>query len=176
MNEEESSDPFRLPSPGDGLEPIVDTVLGMPEHRHLVDNEIDLAFLFRCEPKEVGGKAILGTVYEPKVQGGLRDVFEWMIRRMLGRMPRFLVVLDANYWAECGTHNREILVFHELTHCQQKVDRYGELRFDVDGNPIYGIHEHDINEFTSVVRRYGAWSQEIVDFIEAAREHGDTSR
>lgn len=163
-------DLFRLPEPDDGLEPVVDTVLRMPEHEHLVDNEIDLAFIFRCDEKIIGGRRILGTVYEPKVQGGLKDVFEWMVTRMLGRLPRFLVVLDAAYWAECGARNREILVFHELTHCQQKIDRHGALRFDLDGNPVYGLRGHDVEEFTSVVRRYGIHSDELAEFIAAAQE------
>lgn len=171
---DDDDDLFRLPRPDDGLDPVVETVLRMPEHQHLVENEIDLAFIFRCDEKIVGGRQVLGTVYEPKVQGGLRDVFEWMIRRLLGRLPRFLVVLDAAYWAECGARNRQILVFHELTHCQQKVDRYGELRFDMDGNPVYGLKAHDLEEFTAVVQRYGAWSDDIRAFIRAANE-GDAA-
>lgn len=170
MSDDDDNDLFRLPTPGDGLEPVIGRVLGMDEHLHLVENEIDLAFIFRCDPKEVGGRMVLGTVYEPKVQGGLRDVFEWMIRRLLGRLPRFLVVLDAGYWAECGARNREILVFHELTHCQQKRDRYGDLRFDMDGNPVYGLRAHDVEEFTSVVRRYGVWNDELREFIAAAQQ------
>lgn len=170
MSDADDFDLFRLPEPDDGLEPIVDRVLGMYEHAHLVENEIDLAFLFRCEEKMMGGRQILGTVYEPKVQGGLKDVFEWMIRRLLGRLPRFLVVLDEAYWAECGERNREILVFHELTHCQQKNDRYGAPRFDLDGRPVYGLMAHDVEEFTSVVRRYGVWNDGLREFIEAARQ------
>lgn len=165
-------DLFRLPEPDDGLESIVEAVLRMPEHEHLVENKIDLAFLFRCEPKKVGGRQILGTVYEPKVQGGLRDVFEWMIRRLLGRMPRFLVVLDDGYWQGCGARNREILVFHELSHCWHKTDRDGEPRFDMDDNPIYGLKAHDVEEFTSVVARYGQWNDEIKAFIAAAQQSG----
>jgi len=170
MDEPDEFDLFRLPEPDDGLEPVVARVLGMPEHAHLVDHEIDLAFLFRCEPKEFGGRMVLGTVYEPKVQGGLKDVFEWMISRLLGRLPRFLVVLDDGYWQECGARNREILVFHELTHCQQKLDRYGAPRFDLDGNPVYGLRAHDVEEFTSVVRRYGVWNDELREFIAAAQQ------
>lgn len=164
----EDLDLFRLPGPDDGLEGVVGTVLRMPEHVHLVENEIDLAFLFRREEKIIGGRAILGTVYEPKVQGGLKDVFEWMIRRMLGRMPRFLVVLDEGYWTDSDGHLREILVFHELSHCRQKVDKYGAPRFDMDGNPVYGIRAHDVEEFNDVVARYGQWNEGIRAFVAAA--------
>lgn len=170
MSDADDLDLFRLPEPDDGLEPVVDAVLRMPEHQHLVENEIDLAFVFRQEPKIVGGRQVLGTVYEPKVQGGLRDFFEWMMYRLLGRVPRFLVVLDAEYWATCGAWRREILVFHELSHCRQKLDAYGAPRFDMNGLPVYGLVAHDIEEFSAVVRRYGSWSEEIREFIRAARE------
>lgn len=167
---DEEFDLFRLPGPEDGLDPVVNRVLGMAEHRHLVEHEVDLAFLFRCEEKIVGGKQVLGTVYEPTVQGALRDVFEWMIKRILGRLPRFLVVLDAGYWAECGAQRREILVFHELSHVKQKVDKYGTPRFDSDGNPVFGLRAHDIEEFTDVVARYGQWNDDIRAFVRAATQ------
>lgn len=161
-------EPFRLPKPSDGLEAIVDTVLAMPEHEHLTDNDIDIAFLFRNHEKFIGGRFILGTTYEPSVQGSLRDVFEWMIKRLLGRLPQFLVILDAHYWAASDAHKREILVFHELSHIQQKVDKFGAPRFNLDGLPVYGIAAHDVEEFTSVVRRYGPWNDGLKQFISAA--------
>lgn len=167
---DENNDLFRLPEPADGLNEIIDAVLSMPEHRHILENDIDLAFLFRTEEKIVGGRQVLGTVYEPRVQGGLRDVFEWMIRLLLGRLPRFLVVLDEGYWQAADERLRTILVFHELCHIQQKVDKYGSLRFDADGLPVYGIRSHDVEEFTAVVARYGAWNDEIRQFIRAAGE------
>lgn len=161
-------EPFRLPNAGDGLDAVVDAVLAMPEHEHLVDNDIDVAFLFRNHEKFIGGRFILGTTYEPSVQGSLRDVFEWMVKRLLGRVPQFLVVLDASYWNASNERKREILVFHELSSIQQKVDKYGAPRFNMDGLPVYGIAAHDVEEFTSVVRRYGAWNESISDFIAAA--------
>jgi len=168
--DDENTDLFRLPEPSDGLSRIVDDVLRMPEHQHLVENYIDLAFLFRTEEKIFGGRQVLGTVYEPKVQGGLRDVFEWMIRLLLGRLPQFLVVLDEGYWEASDERLRTILVFHELCHVRQKIDKYGSPRFDSDGLPVYGLRAHDVEEFTAVAARYGAWNDEIREFIRAASE------
>lgn len=164
-------DLLRLPEPEDGLEPIVDRVLRMPEHAHLVDHEIDVAWLFRVEPKVKGGREILGTVYEPTVQGELRDVFRWMLRRILGRLPHFIAVLDETYWGGASDRDREILCFHCLCHVRQKTDKYGAPRYDRDGLPVYGVMAHDVEEFTAVVERYGAWNDDIRAFVEAARAY-----
>lgn len=170
MDNDDIFEPYRLPSPDDHPGTVAARVLRMPEHRHLVDNEIDLDWLMRCDEKVKAGRRILGTVYEPVVQGELRDMFEWMLTRLLGRLPAFLIVLDEAYWTKAGPLDREILIFHEITHIQQKLDKYGAPRFDRDGRPVYGLRGHDVEEFTSVVARYGAHNDELRAFVAAARD------
>lgn len=160
--------PYRLPDADNHPADVAERVLLMPEHRHLLDNEIDIDWLIRCDEKVKGGRQILGTVYQPMVQGELRDMFEWLLTRLLGRLPRFLVVLDDAYWQQATPLQREILVFHELSHIRQKLDRYGAPRFDKDGLPIYGLRGHDVEEFTQVVARYGTWNDELRAFVAAA--------
>lgn len=154
----------------DGLAPIVEKVLAMPEHAHLVDLDADIKWLFRTEPKIKAGRYIYGTCYTPKVNGELSDLFDWMLEHLFGAMPDFLVVLDLDTWEEwAGSDKREILVFHELTHAVQAVDKNGAPRFDMDGKPVWAIKGHDVEEFISVVARYGQWSDEIQAFVEAAQ-------
>lgn len=172
MTDPEDFAPYRLPDPENHPEVIAARVLRMPEHRHLVDNEIDLGWLMRTGEKVKGGRQVLGSVHEPTCQGEFRDLFQWMLQGLLGRLPRFLVVLDEQYWAQATDLQREILVFHELSHIRQKVDRYGAPRFDKDGRPVYGLHGHDVEEFTQVVARYGAWHDDIRAFVAAANEAG----
>lgn len=143
-------------------------VLTFPEHRHLVENDIDIDWLMRRDEKIKGGRRVLGSVHEPMVQGELRPLFEWLLDKTLGRLPQFLIILDADYWNAASMRDREILVAHELAHIQQKLDRFGSPRFDRDGNPVYGLIGHDVEEFTSIVARYGAHSEEIQNFIYAA--------
>lgn len=160
--------PYRLPDPDNHPALTAGRVLRMPEHVHLQENEIEIDWLMRCAEKVKGGRQVLGTVFEPKVQGELKDLFEFMLERLLGRLPRFLVVLDDAYWSKATTLQREILVFHELSHIRQKLDKFGAPRFDKDGLPVYGLHGHDVEEFTQVVARYGAWSDDIRAFVRAA--------
>ena len=166
-------DPYSLPAPDNHPGDIAARVMRMPEHQHLVDNEIEIDWLMRNIEKISGGRMVLGSVHEPTCQGQMAPVFEWMLERLLGKLPRFLVILDSAYWEQADDHAREILIFHELCHIRQKLDRYGAPRFDKDGLPVYGLHGHDVEEFTSVVARYGAHNPDLQQFIKAANSHGD---
>lgn len=170
MIDQDDTAPFRLPDPDNHPATIAARVMRMPEHRHLVDNEIDIDWLMRADEKIKQGRMILGTVYEPKVQGELKDLFDFMLDKLLGRIPKFLIILDDRYWEAATPLQREILVFHELSHIRHKLDRYGAPRFDKDGLPVYGLHGHDVEEFTQVVARYGAWNDDIRAFVAAAQE------
>lgn len=171
MDADDIPPPYSLPDPDGHPGEIAARVMRMPEHQHLRDNEIDIDWLMRNDEKIKQGRAILGTVYEPTVQGELKDLFEFMLERLLGRVPKFLVILDTQYWRKATDLQREILVFHELSHIRQKLDRYGAPRFDKDGVPVYGLQGHDVEEFTQVVARYGAWNDEIREFVAAAQRH-----
>jgi hypothetical protein len=165
---------FIVPEGPDHPAIIAERVLQMPEHAHLRDGEAHIEWLFRADPKIQAGRQILGTCHLPTVQGSLREFFVWMCARLFGALPDFLIILDHGYWMECGPRNREILVFHELSHAVQAVDKYGEPRFEKDtGRPVWAIKGHDVEEFTSVVARYGAWNDDIRSFIAAARDGGE---
>lgn len=153
--------------PGD----IAERVMLMPEHRHLTENEISFGWLMRNEPKVKGNRVELGSVHETQHmgQGAFKDLFEQLLLGMMGHLPKFVVVINAPWWEQAGPMEREALVFHELMHVQQKVDKFGAPKFDKDGLPVYGCQGHDIEEFRAVVARYGAWKGDIADFLHAAR-------
>lgn len=163
-------DAFR--KPGLELWPIVERVLRMPEHRHLVEDECAIDWLMRAEPKVKQGRQILGTCYMPRVNGELSSLFDWMLERQFGRFPTFLIILDAEYWKEATPLQREILVFHELRHADRARDADGEPKCNpVTGEPMWAIRGHDIEEFNSVVARYGSTDVHgVAEFIEAARQ------
>lgn len=153
-----------------GPYPIATELLKLEEFSHLESASID--FLFRNEPKMKHTHAVLGTACMPRVNGELSPLFDWLLECRLGRMPDFLIVLDAGYWSTANARSREILTYHELCHCVQSVDAYGAPRFSkTTGLPIFAISPHDIEEFDAVVRRYGAHTDGLQQFILAATEH-----
>jgi hypothetical protein len=79
-----------------------------------------------------------------------QQLYEWF-----GRVPAFLITLDAQYARDCGDLEWCALVEHELYHVGHRLDEFGEPAFTKDGLPKLGIRGHDVEEFTGIVRRYG---------------------
>lgn len=153
---------------------IAERLMNDPEHRHLRENEIRIEYLFRHDAKMRGGKCVLGSVHEPSCQGELRPLFEWLLLRMFGGIPDYLMILDRGFWDSVTPQTREALVFHELCHIKQKLDEYGAPKFNKQtGAAIYGLVAHDLEEFNAVVAKYGEWSPDIADFIAAAADGRD---
>lgn len=163
------------PSPGGPAEIAAD-LMRLPELRHLVDGQARIVYLLREDIVIKAGRQVLGTCYLPQVQGSLRPLFDWLLATRFGDDPPidFLIVLDNEYWTAASARQREILVYHELTHCGHAVDKFGVPRFDKEtGAPVFCIRGHDVEEFVDVVKRYGAHNDDIKAFIAAAQEnHG----
>lgn len=164
--------PFSLPTeapehPAD----IAARVMRYPELVHLLENDVQFGWLMRNETKHKGNKIELGSVNDVGMmfQGGFKDLALQLLESLLGSLPQFLVVLDAGFWSEAGPLEREALVFHELRHVQQGIDKWGALKFDRDGLPVFKIVGHDIEAFNAEVARYGAWRADIASFINVAR-------
>ncbi|RVT91454.1 hypothetical protein EOD42_22625 [Rhodovarius crocodyli] len=130
----------------------------------------DILVLMRHVPKLRGGKRELGSMGLPGFQGAYAQLGMWLLEEFHGSIPAFILTLDAEFWEEASERQREALIFHELMHCMQALDKDGEPRFDAEGLPVWAIRPHDIEEFNEVVRRYGAWLPDVKAFISAATE------
>lgn len=71
-----------------------------------------------------------------------------------------------------GIGETTLAVWHELYHCVQATDRYGLPKFDPEGNTVWALRGHDVEEFIGVVKRYGP-TQDVAKMIRAA-EAGPT--
>lgn len=140
------------------------------EFQHLKDGGACIRFLMDTEETVKHGRRIIGSANMPTVQGSLKGVFDWLLHEFFqDEYVDFVILLDLDYWEGADVRQREILVFHELCHCIHKEDRDGDPRYDDNGRPVWGLLGHDVEEFTSVVARYGAYSDEIRIFIAAAQ-------
>lgn len=170
-DDDDPGEAFGLP-PGDNHPAdIAARLLAHDEHRHLKDNEVSIGWLMRCDEKIKGGRLELGSVHDTKTmfQGGFRDLGLQLLAGMLGELPQFVIVLDKAWWTQAGARDREALVWHELAHIKQGLDRYGAPRFDREGNPVWEIRGHDVEAFNSELARYGAWKGDIAQFLATAR-------
>ncbi|MDV6320963.1 putative metallopeptidase, partial [Chromohalobacter sp. HP20-39] len=80
---------------------------------------------------------------------------EQQLAEWFGRVPAWLITLDAEYCANCSDAEFCALVEHELYHIGQETDAFGAPAFTKDGLPKLFLRGHDVEEFVGVVRRYG---------------------
>lgn len=106
-------------------------------------SELNIAYLFTEELGVSKGRVKLAQI---KKASGLEA--------HLGAVDAILVV-DRTIWDGLDTAKRIALVDHEFCH----------LQIDDDGN--LGIIGHDLEEFCAVVKRHGAWSEDISQFNQA---------
>lgn len=70
----------------------------------------------------------------------------------------FIIEINFTAWSGASVPGRAALLDHELCHCGR------------DENGKYCFVDHDIQEFGSVVRRWGLWSREVQMFSEVLKE------
>jgi hypothetical protein len=74
----------------------------------------------------------------------------------------FIIFINLAVWNTAIPAWREALLDHELSHCDCSQDKAG--------NKKWGIVDHDVQEFVSVVRRHGLWEVDLQRMVKAANE------
>ena len=126
-----------------------------PEHAHLIDADLEVLWAPAGFVKQM--RRVIGQAEEVMIRAGgwqkMRQEEQFM--DWFGRVPSFVITLDASYCAECSDADWCALVEHEMYHLAHKKDEFGAPMFTKDGLPKIGIRGHDVEEFVGVVRRYG---------------------
>jgi hypothetical protein len=143
------------------------------EHAHLRDARIGV--LWTIVENGRNGRSIVGQAELGSSIGGMgkwtkaraeQQIVEWF-----GDVPDFVITFYAPYADSCDDATFCALVEHELSHCAQEKDEYGVPRFKKStGLPAFCMRGHDVEEFISVVRRYGADAAGVRAMIDAAAE------
>lgn len=120
---------------------------------------------------------------KPRVQGGMSAFVEDLVAQFAaplfeGHDPDFIIRFDAACWDQLGstepardfwralhlsapdhatwTIGRERLIFHELLHVYQPLDKEGAPRFSQeDGRPVLALKPHDAEFFHDELEHYG---------------------
>lgn len=156
---------------------LVNTV---PAHAHL--HEATIGYLFRDEEIRRGGKVTWASTHLSGLQGASAKYWgrfiEWSLYRIFGFEPDFVILIDRNIWGGLTPAQKLALIDHELCHSSQALDAEGQPRFNqLTGAPIWRIKEHDVEEFTEVIQRHGAWTEDLVEMARAmidSLNHGPT--
>jgi hypothetical protein len=140
------------------------------DHRHL--EFADIAFMWAASGFTKQMRRIIGQCEEVTFRCGPwqkgrqeQQMWEWF-----GRVPQYLITMDANFCRECSDVEFCALVEHELYHIGQQKDVFDAPAFTKDGLPKLGMRGHDVEEFVGVVRRYGVGHPDgaIAELLRAA--------
>jgi hypothetical protein len=107
-------------------------------------------YVFREKAGKKGGKTVLGTVKKAGDLIKFMTEFDYIME----------VALDT--WNELDETKRAALVDHLLERC------YGEEDED-SGEMRWKTREPDVQEFTSILRRHGAWNEDLVNFVSVGQ-------
>lgn len=148
-----------------------DGMLHNPEHRHL--QFADLAFLWAAGGFTRQQRRVIGQTEEVAFRCNAWQKMrqEQQMREWFGRVPAYLITLDASYCRQASDAEFCALVEHELFHIGHKNDDFGQPAFTKEGLPKLGMRDHDVSEFVGVVRRYGVGDEGgyLAQMVRAAK-------
>jgi hypothetical protein len=131
------------------------------EFGHLREADPLFVCLFSARTLWLRGAEAAAFVCEPRVQGPLRWLFEFLIAKECAPLcewvtPEFLILFDVAHWQGLDAERQARLVYHELRHIQPKVDEYGVVKRNKDdGKPELRLVHHDVEVFNDEILRYG---------------------
>src|SRR3546814_2855204 len=125
-----------------------------PDHAHLRDASI--GWLWTDEPATHRGRTIVGEarlVPPPQERWG-SAMMHRQIRNWFGHAPDFLITISAVSAGDMDDANFCALIEHEMFHCAQARNEYGEPRFGRDGSPMFEMRrsEEHTSELQSLMR------------------------
>lgn len=138
------------------------------DHFHLAD--ADIGFLWAAHAFNKKGRTVLGQAEEVMFRAGgwQKARMEQQMHEWFGHKPDYIITLAADFCLQCSDLEFCALIEHELYHIAQEEDEFGAPKFYRDsGLPKLCMRGHDVEEFTGVVRRYGA-SKEVQELVDAA--------
>ncbi len=148
------------------------------DHKHLAAAHIGYLWTNAGWVKQ--GRTVVGTAEVPMFRcGGFQKArLEQQIIQWFGDIPDFIITIQADYAAVANEAEWCALIEHELYHCGQDRDEFGEPKFRRDGRPVLGMRGHDCEEFVGVVRRYGIGSAAggAAQLVEAAKIPAEIAR
>lgn len=139
-----------------------------PRHEHLRNATIGwLWTTAECSNRDrmVAGECQLVAPPQRK-WGSARSA--WQLRQWFGDLPDFIITISAPFAAQADDWSFCALIEHELCHAAQDVDPFGMPRFGNEGQPLFRMVAHDVEEFNDVVERYGARATGVEAMVRLA--------
>jgi len=110
-----------------------------------------IKYIYVNEGSKRAGKSVLGKVR--KVSGAL----EFLLQQ------DFIVEVALNTWNDLTEQHRTALVDHLLERC------FGEEDEKNGGAMKWSVREPDVQEFSAILQRHGAWTEDLQSFVSIAK-------
>jgi len=137
----------RLYGTAESVEDVAKAILPT-YHSELATARIQYIFVDKAGAKN--GRPVLGKVR--RVSGALEFLLE----------KDFLVEVALDHWNTASERQRMALVDHLLERCSGEED-------EESGEMKWIVREPDVNEFTSILNRHGAWNESLTGMVEVAQ-------
>lgn len=147
------------------------------DHEHLLNAYIGCLWTNVDNSKK--GRTVVGQAELPlQSRGGKWETAraKQQLMDLFGRAPDFLLTFHAECSREADDASFCALVEHELYHCAQDEDGFGSPKFNTEGEPVWCIKGHDVEQFIGVVRRYGAEASGVVELAIAAASEPEVAK
>ena len=109
----------------------------------------NIKYVFKEKAGSKGGKVLLGSVKK------MSDLMKFLIE------ADFLMEVPMDVWNEMDAAKRTALVDHLLERCTGEEDEQtSEMKWKT--------REPDVHEFSSILRRHGAWTEDLSNFASVA--------
>lgn len=109
-----------------------------------------IRYVFKEKAGKKGGKTVYGTVKK------MSDLMIFLIE------ADFLIEMGLDAWNEMDAQKRTAAVDHLLERI------YGE-EDENSGEMKWKVREPDVQEFSSILSRHGAWNDDLVGFLTVAQ-------
>lgn len=139
---------------------LMDEIVG-DHHPELEEARIAIAWRHGWKA-DADGRCVLGQM--KKASELDRQLHQW----------DFVILLNAEVWTsvEFSEAQQRALLDHELCHGAIARDAEGETRHTPEGQIVYRIRKHTIEEFHEIVERHGQWKGDIQTFVDRAMKAG----
>ena len=137
----------KLYSSAESVEAVASNLIPM-YHPEIATARIKYLFVDKASTK--GGRPVNGKVR--KISGSLEYLLEC----------DFIVEVALDQWNEKSEEQRQALVDHLLERCTGEED-------EKTGDMNWTTREPDVSEFTAILRRHGAWNDDLAGFASVAK-------
>ena len=137
----------KLYSSAESVEAVAQHLIPM-YHPELATARIKYLFVDKASAK--GGRPVAGKIR--KISGSLEYLLEC----------DFLFEVALDQWNEKTETQRQALIDHLLERCTGEED-------EKTGDMSWTTREPDVAEFTSILRRHGAWNDDLAGFASVAK-------